>query len=158
MQNKELNYIDIEWMKKALNLAKKASSIGEVPVGALIVKDHIMIGRGYNSPISCCDPTAHAEILALREATLSIKNYRLSGATLYVTIEPCTMCIGAIIHARIARLVYGALEPRAGAVVSNLELPILPHYNHRLDVQGGVIAEECGALISNFFKNKRSLT
>ena len=158
MKNREVNKVDIEGMKKALSIAKKASSVGEVPVGALIVRDHTMIGRGYNSPISCCDPTAHAEILALRDAALSIKNYRLSGATLYVTIEPCTMCIGAIIHARIARLVYGALEPRAGAVVSNLKLPILPHYNHRLDVQGGVIAEECGALISNFFKNKRSLT
>lgn len=157
MKNKELNYIDIKWMKKSLDLAKTASSIGEVPVGALIVKDHAMIGKGYNSPISFCDPTAHAEISAIRDAAQSIKNYRLSGATLYVTIEPCTMCIGAIIHARIARLVYGALEPRAGAVISSLKLPSLPHYNHRLDVQGGVMAEECGGLMSDFFKKRRPL-
>tara|TARA_R110002074_G_C12427089_1_gene656486 strand:- start:611 stop:1048 length:438 start_codon:yes stop_codon:yes gene_type:complete len=143
-------------MFKALALASKAGEAGEVPVGALLVKDNICIGEGWNCPISTCDPTAHAEIVTLRNAAANLNNYRLSGTTLYATIEPCTMCIGAMIHARVARLVYGATEPRAGAVVSRLELAALAHYNHKLDVVGGVLAEQCGDLISTFFRNKRS--
>ena len=148
--------VDVEWMTRALALAEKAAAVGEVPVGALLIKEGIVIGEGFNTPISTCDPTAHAEIMALRNAASGMKNYRLPETTLYVTIEPCTMCIGAMIHARVARLVYGATEPRAGAVVSRLELPTLAHYNHKLDVVGGVLAKQCGELISAFFRNKRS--
>lgn len=148
--------IDMDWMAKALILAEKAATVGEVPVGALLVKDGAVVGEGFNMPISSCDPTAHAEIMALRNAASKLKNYRLPETTLYVTIEPCTMCIGALIHARVSRLVYGAKEPRAGAVESQLELTQLAHYNHKLDVIGGVLSERCGELISTFFHNKRS--
>ncbi len=147
--------IDMEWMSKALVLAEQAGAIGEVPVGSLLVKDGVVVGEGYNTPISHCDPTAHAEIMALRDGAARLKNYRLPDTTLYVTIEPCTMCIGAIIHARVSRLVYGAKEPRAGAVESQLELPTLAHYNHKLDVVGGVLAEQCGELIRAFFRDRR---
>jgi tRNA(adenine34) deaminase len=147
--------MDREWMGKALLLAQKAATEGEVPVGAVLVKDGAIVGEGFNCPITTCDPTAHAEIMALRNAATNTGNYRLPGTTLYVTIEPCTMCIGAMIHARVSRLVYGAEEPRAGAVVSQLALPSLPHYNHAMNVVGGVLAEECGRLMSDFFKNKR---
>lgn len=148
--------IDIDWMSKALVLAEQAGREGEVPVGALLVKDGAVIGEGFNSPITTCDPTAHAEIMALRNAAANMNNYRLPDTTLYVTIEPCTMCIGAMIHARVARLVYGAKEPRAGAVESQLKLPELTHYNHRLNVVGGVLEKKCSDLISTFFHNKRS--
>jgi len=147
--------IDMDWMAKALILAEKAAAVGEVPVGALLVKDGVVVGEGFNSPISSCDPTAHAEIMALRNAASKLKNYRLPETTLYVTIEPCTMCIGAMIHARVSRLVYGAKEPRAGAVESQLELSKSAHYNHKLEVVGGVMSERCGELISTFFRNKR---
>lgn len=148
--------IDIDWMSKALVLAEQAGREGEVPVGALLVKGGAVIGEGFNSPITTCDPTAHAEIMALRNAAANMNNYRLPDTTLYVTIEPCTMCIGAMIHARVARLVYGAKEPRAGAVESQLKLPELTHYNHKLDVVGGVLEKECSDLISTFFRDKRS--
>lgn len=148
--------IDIDWMSKALVLAEQAESEGEVPVGALLVKDGVVVGNGFNSPITTCDPTAHAEIMALRNAAANMNNYRLPDTTLYVTIEPCTMCIGAMIHARVARLVYGGKEPRAGAVESQLKLPELTHYNHRLNVVGGVLEKKCSDLISTFFHNKRS--
>lgn len=147
--------IDDEWMAKALILAEKAAIAGEVPVGALLIKDNVVVGEGFNAPISTCDPTAHAEIMALRHGATSEKNYRLPNTTLYVTIEPCTMCIGALIHARVSRLVYGATEPRAGAVTSQLELPALAHYNHHLEVVGGVLAEQCSDLIRTFFRRKR---
>lgn len=156
MSIREHTSVDVDWMSEALILAKRAADVGEVPVGALLVKGEVIVGKGFNSPISSCDPTAHAEIMALRDAASTFENYRLPETTLYVTIEPCTMCIGAMIHARVARLVYGATEPRAGAVVSQLELPTLAHYNHKLDVVGGVLAKQCGDLISTFFRNKRS--
>jgi len=155
MVSKGYTPIDVDWMGKALMLAQKAAAVGEVPVGALLVKGGVVVGEGFNSPISSCDPTAHAEIMALRDAASRLENYRLPETTLYVTIEPCTMCIGAMIHARVSRLVYGAKEPRAGAVESQLELPKLAHYNHKLEVVGGVMSERCGELISNFFRNKR---
>jgi len=157
IQNKDLNSFDIHWMKKALSLAKQSYDDGEVPVGAIVIIDNSIIGEGRNLSITSCDPTAHAEMTALRSAALYKKNYRLPNATLYSTIEPCTMCIGAIIHARISRLVYGALEPRAGAVLSCINLPNLPHYNHKFQVEGGVMAEESKKLIKDFFKAKRSL-
>jgi len=157
MQNNDADIIDNYWMKKALLLAKKCLKSNEVPVGALLVKDEKLIGSAFNMPISNCDPTAHAEILTLRHAGKLLQNYRLPDTTLYVTIEPCTMCIGAIIHARISRLVYGATEPKAGAVVSRLKLPNQTHYNHIFQVKGGVMEKEASELMTNFFKGKRSL-
>ena len=156
MAAKDYTRIDMDWMAKALILAEKAAVADEVPVGALLVKDGVVVGEGFNSPISSCDPTAHAEVMALRDAASRLENYRLPETTLYATIEPCTMCMGAIIHARVSRLVYGAKEPRAGAVESQLELSKLAHYNHKLEVAGGVMSEQCGELISTFFRNKRS--
>ncbi len=155
MKNTAYTPMDREWMLKALALASKAGEAGEVPVGALLVKDNVCIGEGWNCPISTCDPTAHAEIVALRDAAKNLNNYRLSGATLYVTIEPCTMCVGALIHSRASRLVYGAEEPRAGAVISQLALPSLPHYNHKMEVVGGVLSESCSKLMSDFFQKRR---
>jgi len=126
-----------------------------VPVGAVLVRDGELLGQGFNSPISSFDPTAHAEVVALRNASLLAQNYRLPGTTLYVTIEPCTMCVGALMHARVERVVFGAPEPRAGAVISQHQLGAHPAFNHRLDVQGGVLEEECAALMRNFFRRKR---
>ena len=147
---------DIEFMRRAIALAEQAAAVGEVPVGALVVKDGEIIGEGYNQPIISCDPTGHAEIIAMRNASAALQNYRLSGCDLYVTIEPCTMCVGAMIHARIGSIVFGALEPRAGALESQLRLMDENHYNHSIKWQGGVLAEECGAIISNFFRRKRA--
>ena len=146
---------DEKWMREALALAAQGAAEGEVPVGALVVRDGQVLGRGWNRPIAGHDPTAHAEVMALREAARHEANYRLSGATLYVTIEPCTMCFGALMHARIARLVYGATEPRAGACVSQLRLPEQPFYNHRLEVIGGVLAEDSAILLRSFFRQRR---
>ena len=146
---------DRHWMTQALALARTAAALGEVPVGAILVRDDQQLGAGSNRPITSQDPTAHAEIIALREAARNIGNYRLPGSTLYVTIEPCTMCFGAMIHARVARLVYGAPEPRAGVCRSNLQLPDQPLYNHRVEVVGGVLEEECAAVIRAFFRGKR---
>lgn len=143
------------WMAQALALAEQAAGRGEVPVGALVVRDGVVLGRGWNQPISAHDPTAHAEIMALREAAKAVGNYRLTGATLYVTIEPCTMCFGALMHARIATLVYGASEPRAGVCESQLQLPEAGFYNHRIEVHGGVCADEAGALLKDFFRARR---
>jgi len=145
-----------QWMSKALDLAKSAEKAGEVPVGAVIVRDGQIIGKGYNQPIGSSDPTSHAEIMALRDAAGNEKNYRLPDATLYVTIEPCTMCVGALIHARIGTIVFGAREPRAGALVSNLQLHEQQFYNHRPSISEGILAEECGQLISDFFTARRS--
>lgn len=155
MKGKGYTPIDREWMAKALLLAEQAGAAGEVPVGAVLVKDGVAIGEGWNQPISTCDPTAHAEVMALRDAASRLENYRLPETTLYVTIEPCTMCVGAILHARVGRIIYGALEPRAGAVESQLCLTDMTHYNHKVEVVGGVLAKECSQLISDFFRKKR---
>jgi len=143
-------------MTRALELAAQASAAGEVPVGALLVKEGQIVGEGYNQPISGCDPTAHAEVVALRNAAENLGNYRLTGCDLYVTIEPCTMCVGAMIHARVRRIVFGAREPRAGALVSQLQLLDSNHYNHSIDWQGGVLEQDCSDLISEFFRRKRN--
>lgn len=146
---------DIAWMQQALGLARQAAELGEVPVGALLVKDGELLATGFNHPIVGADPSGHAEIHALRNAARILGNYRLPGTTLYVTIEPCTMCVGAIIHARVERLVFGAREPRAGAVVSHLQILDQSHYNHRVQWSEGVLADECSALISEFFRARR---
>lgn len=144
------------WMREALACAGEAALADEVPVGAVVVKDGEVIGRGWNQPISGCDPTAHAEVVALRAAAKRMNNYRLSDCTLYVTIEPCTMCAGAIIHSRVKRVVYGCTEPKAGAVESNDTLLAGEHLNHRVEVIGGVLAEACSQTISDFFSRRRA--
>jgi tRNA(adenine34) deaminase len=146
---------DEQFMGAALELAREAQRRGEVPVGAVVVLDGTMIGEGFNQPIGAHDPTAHAEMVALREAGRRIGNYRLTGATLYVTIEPCQMCVGAMIHARIARVVFGAREPKAGALESAMRAHEHPSLNHRMDAIGGVLEAECRAVIQEFFKEKR---
>jgi len=143
------------WMREALILADAAQQRGEVPVGALLVRDGKVLGRGFNQPISQSDPTAHAEIQAIRAAAAQEGNYRLPNSTLYVTVEPCSMCAGALVHARISHLVFGAREPRAGAVLSTLQVLSNPNLNHRVDVTEGVLEDECGALISSFFRERR---
>lgn len=143
-------------MARALALAQAAAEEGEVPVGAVVVRDEVLLGEGYNRPIISADPTGHAEINALRDAAARESNYRLPGATLYVTIEPCTMCFGALIHARIARLVYGAAEPRAGVCQSQLGLPERSFYNHRIEVVGGVEAQAAAELMRRFFRQRRA--
>jgi tRNA(adenine34) deaminase len=146
---------DETFMRQALLQAIRARDLGEVPVGAVVVLDGEVIGTGANQPIACHDPTAHAEVNALRAAALARGNYRLSGATLYVTIEPCLMCVGAAIHARIGCLVFGALEPRAGALMSATRAHETPGLNHRLEVIGGVLEAECRALMQEFFRQRR---
>ena len=147
--------IDKQWMKRAIDLAKQAQLIGEVPIGAILIAGDQVLGEGFNQSISSNDPTAHAEIVAIRAAAKNRQNYRLPDTTLYVTIEPCTMCIGAILHARITKLVFGAREPRAGGVVSQTELLNTEHYNHQVNVKEGVMAEQCRLLMKQFFKDKR---
>ena len=142
-------------MRIALERAREARRLGEVPVGAVVVVDGEVVGEGFNRPIADADPTAHAEIVALRQAARRAGNYRLTGATLYVTIEPCMMCVGACVHARIDTLVYGASEPKAGAVESRMRAWEHPSLNHRLTIVSGVLAGECGERISRFFKEKR---
>ena len=144
------------WMRAALELAQEAADQGEVPVGAVVVREGKIIGRGCNTPITKADPTAHAEINALREAAMTAGNYRLPGATLVVTVEPCTMCAGALLHARIETLVFGAREPRAGAIFSSAKVLDNPGLNHRVTVVEGVLAEQCGALMSSFFRERRN--
>jgi tRNA(adenine34) deaminase len=143
------------WMRLALAQAKKARKLDEVPVGAVIVQDGKLISTGFNRPIGSCDPTAHAEIQAIRAASQALHNYRLPACSLYVTIEPCAMCVGAIIHARLKRVVFGAQEPKAGMVVSQQALLGGKHFNHSVEVITGVMAEECGALMQEFFQAKR---
>lgn len=143
------------FMHEALVLAREAAQRGEVPVGAVVVKDGRVIGRGYNQPISASDPTAHAEIVALRDAARTLGNYRLSGCDLYVTVEPCAMCSGAIMHARLARVVYGARDPKAGACGSVVDLFSEPRLNHQTAVEGGLLARECGQLLQDFFAERR---
>ena len=151
----ELEGGDIDFMRAALDLAQQARDAGEVPVGAVVVKDGTIIGRGYNRPISAADPTAHAEVMALRDAARHLGNYRLTDCMLYVTLEPCTMCVGAIFHARIARLVYGAKDPKTGACGSIIDLPAETRLNHHLQMAGGVLAEETGELLKQFFAQRR---
>jgi tRNA(adenine34) deaminase len=146
---------DQDYMRMAIALAQEAASLGEVPVGAVVVKDGAVIGRGKNAPISLNDPTAHAEIQAMREAANYLGNYRLVDCTLYVTLEPCAMCSGAIQHARIARLVYGASDPKTGCCGSVIDLMAEQKLNHHCEVTAGVVAEECGTLLSSFFRQRR---
>ena len=142
-------------MRAALVLAQQARERGEVPVGAVVVLGGAIIGEGFNQPISSNDPTAHAEIVALRDAARRIGNYRLTGATLYVTIEPCQMCVGAMVHARIARVVYGTPEPKAGAIESAMRAHEHPSMNHRIEATGGMLEGECRELIQEFFRERR---
>lgn len=146
---------DIDFMRVALDLARQGWDAAEVPVGAVVVKDDAIIGCGYNRPISTADPTAHAEVMALRDAARHLGNYRLTDCVLYVTLEPCAMCVGAIFHARIARLVYGAKDPKTGACGSVIDLPAETRLNHHLQVAGGVLVEETGALLKQFFAERR---
>lgn len=146
---------DAQWMAYALRLAAKGEVIGEVPVGAVIVQDGKNIGEGFNQPISGHDPTAHAEIIALRQAASHVQNYRLIDSTIYVTLEPCTMCVGALVHARIARLVFGTTETKAGAVVSKSQLLNNDYFNHRVDYAGGLMAQQCQHQLSHFFAMRR---
>lgn len=146
---------DEYWMRHALGLARRAEEQGEVPVGAVIVKDNHLLAEGWNQPIGQHDPTAHAEVMALRKAGLGVENYRLTGATLYVTLEPCVMCAGAIMHARLARVVYGAADPKTGVAGSVLNLFQGSHVYHDVTVDGGVLAEECGELLRDFFRRRR---
>jgi tRNA(adenine34) deaminase len=146
---------DQHFMRITLGLAERGREAGEVPVGALVVRDGEILGEGYNAPIGRHDPTAHAEIQALRAAASRVGNYRLAGCTLYVSLEPCAMCAGAIMHARIARVVFGAPDPKTGACGSVVNLFAESRLNHHAEVQGGVLAEECGALLSRFFRDRR---
>jgi tRNA(adenine34) deaminase len=143
------------FMREALRLAQQAEALGEVPVGAVVVKDGEIVGRGFNAPISGHDPSAHAEMRALRDAAQRLGNYRLPGCELYVTLEPCAMCSGAIFHARIARVVFGARDMKTGAAGSALDLFAVSQINHHAAVEGGVLADECGALLSRFFAARR---
>ena len=145
-----------DFMREALALAARAAGAGEVPVGAVVVKDGRIIGRGYNRPITTSDPTAHAEIVALREAAAAEGNYRLPGCELYVTLEPCAMCVGALVHARLARVVYGAKDPKTGACGSITDLPSIAEWNHHGRFEGGLLAEECGAMLRDFFASRRA--
>jgi len=146
---------DEDFMRQAMMLAAEAAALGEVPVGAIVVKDGIIIGKGRNAPISLNDPTAHAEIQAMREAAQHLGNYRLVDCTLYVTLEPCAMCSGAIQHARIARLVYGASDPKTGCCGSVVNLMAEQKLNHHCQVSSDILAAECGALLSDFFRQRR---
>ena len=147
---------NLRWMLHALTLAQHAEREGEVPVGAVVLLEGKIVGEGWNQPLASHDPTAHAEVVALRTAAQAVANYRLSGATVYVTLEPCVMCAGAIIHARVARVVFGAYDPRAGAAGSVFDVLETDKLNHRVDVVGGVMAEECGALLRDFFGRRRA--
>jgi tRNA(adenine34) deaminase len=146
---------DAAWMELALEQAALAAAAGEVPVGALVIKDGEVLGRGHNRNLLDDDPTAHAEIVALRQAAARLGNHRLTGCTMVATIEPCAMCAGALIHARIARLVYGASDPKAGAAGSVLQVINHPGLNHRMEVTAGVLAERCSAVLQDFFRQKR---
>jgi len=146
---------DEKYMRLALREAAGGGERGEVPIGAVIVADGRIVSKGHNRPIRDGDPTAHAEIVAIRKACRKAGNYRLPGTTLYVTVEPCAMCLGAVVQARIGRLVYGALDPKAGAVASIMAFPF-ERTNHRLEIEGGILAEECGRLLKAFFRSRRA--
>ncbi len=143
------------YMHAAIEQAGRALSAGEVPIGAVIVIDDRIVARAFNQPIRAVDPTAHAEVLVLREAAAAIGNYRLTGATVYVTVEPCLMCVGALVHARVREVVYGAAEPKTGALVSAVRALDQPGLNHRFDVTGGILEAECRAIVQEFFREKR---
>ena len=148
---------DVIYMREALSLASQAAAAGEVPVGAVVVKDGAIVGRGYNRPVSGRDPTAHAEVMALRDAAARLDNYRLGGCDLYVTLEPCAMCAGAILHARVGRVVYGAADPKSGACGSVVNLFAESRLNHHATVASGVLAEETGRLLQEFFSTRRKI-
>jgi len=152
----ETQSLDQFWMQRAIELAKLAEQEGEVPVGAVLVLDDQIIGEGYNSPISSHDPTAHAEIRALRDAAQRLGNYRLLNTTLYVTLEPCVMCVGALVHARVSEVVFGAYEPKTGAAGSVFDVLESEAHNHRITVRGGLLQEECARLMTEFFQRRRS--
>lgn len=147
---------DAFFMRAALELARQAASAGEVPVGAVVVSDGVIVGRGYNQPITGADPTAHAEVMAMRDAGRRLGNYRLPDCDLYVTLEPCVMCAGAIMHARIRRVVFGARDPKTGACGSAADLFAMAHLNHHATVSGGMMAEEAVGLLQEFFAQRRS--
>jgi tRNA(Arg) A34 adenosine deaminase TadA len=147
---------DQDFMREALELARQGALLGEVPVGAVLVQGGEIIGRGFNCPISASDPSAHAEMVAIRDAAKTLDNYRLPGSTLYVTLEPCSMCAGLIVHSRVARVVYGALEPKAGIVQSQGQFFTQGFLNHRVLYEGGVLGEECGTMLSEFFRQRRA--
>lgn len=149
------NEDDKRWMQHALTLAKKAESEGEVPVGAVLVLNNQIIGEGYNQPIKLNDPSSHAEIQALRAGAAAIGNYRILDATLYVTLEPCTMCAGAMVHARIGRLVYGASDPKTGAIQSAANVLDQSFHNHKVEYVSGLMSVKCGEILSNFFRSRR---
>lgn len=157
LRSEEQVAFDNAFMEKALALAEQAAESDEVPVGAIVVCDGVVIGEGANAPITQCDPTAHAEVIAIRQASLHQQNYRLGGATLYVTIEPCAMCLGAIVQSRVERVVFGAKEPRSGVLVSNTGLLKDDCFNHHFTVSSGVLSERCSSVISHFFKRRRKL-
>jgi tRNA(adenine34) deaminase len=146
---------DIYWMRQAIELAQKAAAALEVPVGAVLVVDNELIAMGWNKPIAEHDPTAHAEIMALRAGGQKLQNYRLMNCTLYVTLEPCLMCLGAIVHSRIKRLVYGAYDLKTGAIKSVLNAEQMLHFNHKIEFCGGVLAAECGQILTDFFRMRR---
>ena len=146
---------DQYWMERAFRLAERAAMAGEVPVGAVLVREGELIGSGWNQPIGSCDPSAHAEIVALRNAASNVQNYRLPGTTLYVTIEPCAMCAGAMLHARVDRLVFGAPEPRNGAITSQLKILDNAELTHQIEWQAGVMEEDCKRQIQGFFRARR---
>ncbi|HEU0289978.1 MAG TPA: tRNA adenosine(34) deaminase TadA [Burkholderiales bacterium] len=148
---------DVIYMREALSLASQAAAAGEVPVGAVVVKDGTIVGRGYNRPVSGRDPTAHAEVIALRDAAARLDNYRMVGCDLYVTLEPCAMCAGAILHARVGRVVYGAADPKSGACGSVVNLFAESRLNHHATVASGVLAEEAGQLLQEFFSVRRKI-
>ncbi len=150
------NQDDLRWMQYALNLAQQAAAEEEVPVGAVLVRGDELLAEGWNQPIGNSDPTAHAEIQALRAAAEKVGNYRLPGSTLYVTLEPCPMCAGAIVHARVERVVFGASDPRTGAGGTIFNLLQAPELNHRCEITAGVMAEECGELLRSFFRERRA--
>jgi tRNA(adenine34) deaminase len=145
-------------MRAALEQARRALAAGEVPIGAVVAFDGQIVAQGFNQPISSCDPTAHAEMVALRAAARALGNYRLNGATLCVTVEPCAMCVGAIVHARIGTLIFGTPEPKTGAVGSTMKLLEDPSWNHRPAVEAGVLADECRTLLQEFFRDRRPRT
>ena len=151
-----MNPNDEKFMREALTLARRAEAAGEVPVGAVLVRDDAVIGAGWNHPIAAHDPTAHAEIAALRAAAAALGNYRLLDTTLYVTLEPCAMCAGAMVHARINRLVYGSDDPKAGAVHSVMQVANHPQLNHKIEIRSGVLAGRSAELLQTFFRNRRS--
>jgi tRNA(adenine34) deaminase len=153
----ETNSQDVFFMRRALTLAQKAASADEVPVGAVAIANNEIIGEGFNCPIGTHDPTAHAEIMALRQAAQKSNNYRLPEVTLYVTLEPCVMCVGAMLHARIKRLVFGAIDQKTGAVVSVFKILDEKNLNHRIQYQSGVLAVPCGKILSDFFKDRRGV-